>query len=395
MREIPIFADAGMAVMTSAGDRAAMALKGTLLLLCLGGAFLAFQSPRDSEMLTPVKLLSEEAATAKSDAELHKELTEAFRSAVKHAKAASAPISDVNIPVVRGPPNQKTPSVANGSENTFVTAESHLWTAVAGVEHEGEEEAAAAVQKVVRKRQESASEEEAKKEAEEETATVEMDDAKKEAVEARTNEEEEANLHANVRAKAHDDVRAPTAAASPGPMGLDTDVRAPTAAAGPGPVGLDTVQPQTSSVESTDSLEKELENAAAAVKEGKSWSIADLLGSESVVAPAPTTSSPSDVSKHVDAHPPQDGLLARFLQVKAKKLAGAATVSAADKEAAEIARLQRHQKSVKKSPNAPLEAPQNIASLSARAAREMRRESRRKAAVAADIARLLRDTHSS
>ena len=283
----------------SAGDRAAMALKGTLLLLCLGGAFLAFQSPRDSEMLTPVKLLSEEATTAKSAAELRKELTEAFRSAVKHAKAASAPISDVNIPVVRGPPNQKTPSVANGSENTFVTAESHLWTAVAVVEHEGEEEAAAAVQKVVRKRQESASEEEAKKEAEEETATVEMDDAKKEAVEARTNEEEEANLHANVRAKAHDDVRAPTAAASPGPMGLDTDVRAPTAAAGPGPVGLDTVQPQTSSVESTDSLEKELENAAAAVKEGKSWSIADLLGSESVVAPAPTTSSPSDVSKHV------------------------------------------------------------------------------------------------
>ena len=72
-------------------------------------------------------------------------------------------------------------------------------------------------------------------------------------------------------------------------------------------MGLDTVQPQTSSVESTDSLEKELENAAAAVKEGKSWSIADLLGSESVVAPAPTTSSPSDLSKHVDAHPPQDG----------------------------------------------------------------------------------------
>ena len=280
---------AGNQIFSMVADRAALAL---LLLVCLGGAFLAFQSPRDSEMLAPVKLLSEEATTAKSAAELRKELTEAFQSAVKHAKAASAPMSDVNIPVVRGPKQQKK-WVENGNEDIFVTAVSHLSTAVAGVEHEGEEEAAAAVQKVVRKRQESASEEEAKKEAEEETATVEMDDAKKEAVEARTNEEEEANLHANVRAKAHDDVRAPTAAASPGPMGLDTDVRAPTAAAGPGPVGVDTVQPQTSSVESTDSLEKELENAAAAVKEGKSWSIADLLGSESVVAPAPTTSSPS------------------------------------------------------------------------------------------------------
>ena len=347
---------AGNQIFSMVVDRAALAL---LLLVCLGGAFLAFQSPRDSEMLAPVKLLSEEATTAKSAAELRKELTEAFQSAVKHAKAASAPMSDVNIPVVRGPKQQKK-WVENGNEDIFVTAVSHLSTAVAGVEHEGEEEAAAAVQKVVRERQASASEEKAKKEAEEETATAEMDDAQKEAVEARMNEEEEANLHAIMEAN-----------------------------------GVDTVQPQTSSVESTDSLEKELENAAAAVKEGKSWSIADLLGSKPVVAPATTKSSPSDLSKHVDAHQPTDSLLSHFLQVKAKKLAGAATASAADKEAAEIARLQRHQKSVKKSPNAPQEAPQNIASLSARAAREMRRESRRKAAVAADIARLLRDTHSS